>query len=137
MKTYHSLSEAYLAILKDVYENPDYTHEAITPEKVKHSDNPVVKNPNWFFNKAANQEKINYHFIIKSPSDKEDIVTKSEKRNNIIYEYSSKETVLFDKGDRVEIKQLSKVWQRIANPDGTINACYGYMVYHLRDAGNQ
>jgi len=136
MKTYETLSEAYLDILRDVYENPDYVHDAVTPEKVQGNENPVVKNAKWFFNKAANQEKINYHFVIKKPSDREDITTKSERRNQIIYEYSSKETVLFDKGDRVEIKQLSKVWQKIANPDGTINASYGYMVYHLRDAGN-
>jgi len=136
-KTYSTLTEAYLNILKDVYANPDYVHEDITPKKMTDSDNKVVQNPKWYFNKTANQEKVNYSFVIKNPSDKEDIKTHSEKRNSTIYEYSDKETVLFDNGDRVNIKNLSKVWQIIANPDSTINANYGYMVYHLKDAGNK
>lgn len=135
-KKYSTITEAYLSILQDVYENPDYIHDSITPDDMKDSDNPVKNNSNWYFNKAANQEKINYSFIITNPSDKEQIVTKSKKRNSIIYEYSNAETILFDNGDRTKIKELSKVWQRIANPDGSINASYGYMVYHLKDAGN-
>jgi thymidylate synthase len=133
---FHSLSEAYLYILKDVYENPDYVHDSVTPEMVADSDNKVTKNPNWFFNKAAKQEKVNYHFVIIKPRLDENITTKSSQRNDIIYEYSSKETVLFDSGDRTAIKSLSKVWDRIQNPDGTINANYGYMVYFLKDAGH-
>ena len=102
VETYHTLSEAYMAILADVYANPDHIRESLDPEAVKaRSDNPVAHNPNFYFNKNAKQEKVNYHFIIKEPSDKESITTHSESRNKIIYEYSSKETVLFDKGDRV------------------------------------
>lgn len=143
IKEYRSLSEAYLSILEDVYTNPDYIHDAVSPSDLESKINLVpkasnlVKNKNFFFNKSTNQEKVNYHFIIRSPSDKEDITTRCKIRNSIIYEYSSKETVLFDKGDREQIKSLSKVWERIQNPDGTINANYGYMVYHLKDAGNQ
>ena len=119
-----------------MYENPDYVHDSVTPENTQECENPVTKNENWYFNKSANQEKTNYSFIIKSPSDKEQIVTKSAQRNQIIYDYSNAETVLFDNGDRTQIKNLSKVWQRIANPDGTINASYGFMIYYLKDAGN-
>lgn len=136
VREYKTVSEAYLSILKDVYENPDYVHETVDETKVDKSTNPVLENKNWYFNKGANQEKVNYSFVILHPSDTENIVTRCSKRNSIIYDYSSKETVLFDNGDRTEIKNLSKVWQRIANPDGTINASYGYMVYHLKDAGN-
>ncbi len=134
--TYHSLSEAYLAILRDVYEHPDYIHHTVKPEDMVNHENPVTKKENWYFNKTANQEKVNYFCTIVEPSDQEPITTKSEQRNQIIFEYSNAETVLFDNGDRTEIKQLSKVWQRVANPDGTINASYGFMVYHLKDAGN-
>ena len=133
VKTYDTLSEAYLAILSDVYHNPDFIHETV-PE-MEHP-NPVTKNKNWYFNKSAKQEKINYHFVVRQPSDKEQLTTKSQSRNSVMYEYSNKETVLFDEGDRVKIKSLSKVWERIQNPDGTVNASYGYMVYHLKDAGN-
>lgn len=135
--SYKSLSEAYLAILADVYHNPDHIHDTVTPDKMADKDNPVVKNPNWYFNKSANQEKVNYHFIIERPSDQERITTKSASRDEVIYEYSSKETVLFDKGDCVGIKDLSKVWQRIANPDGSVNAVYGSLIYHIKDAGNE
>jgi thymidylate synthase len=135
-KTYTSLSEAYLGILHDVWKTPDYIHDAVTPEMKQNDPNPVTRNRNWYFNKAAKQEKTNYSFVIREPDENEQIKTRSEHRDDVMYEYSSKETVLFDKGDRVEIKQLSKVWQRVANPDGTINASYGYMVYHLKDAGN-
>ncbi len=134
---FHSVSEAYLAILKDVYENPDHVHEDVTPEMMKDHENKVTQNPHWYFNKAAKQEKINYHFVIEKPLRHDRILTHSQARNHVIYEYSSKETVLFDQGDRTNIKTLSKVWERIQNPDGTINANYGYMVYHLKDAGNE
>lgn len=134
--TYRTVSEAYLNVLKDVFENPDYTHPSMTPMDMKDHHNPVVQNSNWYFNKGANQEKVNYRFTIIEPKQDENITTHSETRNQIIYEYSTNETVLFDKGDRVQIKTLSKVWEKIANPDGTINANYGYMVYHLKDAGN-
>lgn len=136
IKTYDTITEAYMGVLKDVYENPEYVHYTITPEDKKDCDNSVTQNKNWYFNKAANQEKINYHFIIKTPSDQEQIITKSASRNKIIYDYSEKETILFDNGDCVNIKTISKVWERIQNPDGTINANYGTMAIHLRDAGN-
>lgn len=135
-KVYHSLTEAYLDILQDVYHNPDYIHDSLQPDDIKDHPNPVTSKPNWYFNKSANQEKVNYSFTIRCPSDKECIETKSTQRNEVMYEYSTAETVLFDSGDRVSIKNLSKVWERIQNPDGTINANYGYMVYHLKDAGN-
>ena len=143
--SFNSLSEAYLAILEDVYKNPDYIHNSVSKDQIEQeidtgfgigTTNPVLKNNNWYFNKNANQEKTNYRFTIHSPSCTENIVTKSAKRNEVIYEYSNKETVLFDSGDIINIKNLSKVWQKVQNPDGTINASYGYMVYHLKDAGN-
>ena len=66
IKSYDSLSEAYLNILKDVYENPDFVHDAITATDIttnpQKSSNPVTKNPNWYFNKSGKQEKSNYHF---------------------------------------------------------------------------
>ena len=54
-------------------------------------------------------------------------------------DYLEKEIVLFDKGeiDADKMGNISSIWKMIANPDGTINANYGYMVYHLRDAGNE
>lgn len=131
MSVYRSISEAYLGILEDVYRNPDHVHPG-----VEESQLPQGQDPNWLLNRAANQEKIDYRFTILSPSDREPIQTRSEKRNAIIEEYARKETEFFDRGDRVGIKSLSKVWERVQNPSGDVNANYGYMVYHLKDAGN-
>lgn len=135
-KVYDSVSSAYLAILRDVHDTPDYVHSSVTPADMAQHANPVTAVPNWYFNKSATQEKVNYSFVITSPSDQEPITTHSSQRNQVIYDYSNAETVAFDSGDLFTIKQLSKVWERIANPDGSINASYGYMVYHLRDAGH-
>lgn len=136
IKSYKSLSEAYLGILADVYHNPDFIHETVNSKQMQEHPNPITKNENWYFNKSSKQEKINYHFVIEQPQVDEKLTTRSSQRNSVIYEYSNRETVLFDEGDRVKIKSLSKVWERIQNPDGTVNASYGYMVYHLKDAGN-
>jgi thymidylate synthase len=132
MPLYPDITTAYLAVLEDVYLNPDFHHEALTPDNVS-STNPVTFNENWYFNKGAYQEKINYSFAIETPSESERIETSDVARNLQIYDYSVKETELFDSGDREGLKEISKVWARIANPDGTVNANYGYMVYHLRD----
>ena len=133
---HQTITEAYMAALNDLWFRPQYLHEGITPEDMKDSTHPATKIPNWYFNKGAHQEITNYSMTIVKPSDKEDIQTKSSHRNQVIYDYSTAETVMFDNGDCVGIKNLSKVWEKIANPDGTINANYGFMVYHIKDAGN-
>lgn len=136
MATFPNLSEAYLHALHQLWYNPQYEHRGVTPDDMKDCEHPASKNPRWYFNKGANVELVNFAMTIVEPSDREDIVTHSAQRNKIIYDYSAAETVMFDNGDLVNIKQLSKVWQTIANPDGTINANYGHMVYKLKDAGN-
>lgn len=136
MATLATLSEAYLHALHQLWYHPQYEHHGVSPDDLKDSDHPATKIPQWYFNKGAHTEIVNFSMVITEPSDKEDIVTRSAQRNKVIYDYSAAETIMFDNGDLVNIKQLSKVWQVIANPDGTINANYGHMVYKLKDAGN-
>jgi thymidylate synthase len=63
-------------------------------------------------------------------------ITNSQKRNKIMENYSNIEKDLFDSGDCISITKYGNIWKNITNPDGTINANYGYMVYHIKDAGN-
>ena len=112
-------SEAYLAALADVYYNYEYKVEELGPD---YNNKPFV-------------EKLNYQFVIRQPT-LDYITTKSEERNKVIRDYTDKETVLFDQGDIENLGSISQIWSKIANPDGTNNSNYGYMVYHIKDAGN-
>ena len=119
MNSYKTFTEAYMATLKDVWENYDYE---VKGNQTRYNDDDTI-------------EKIDYSFKILEPTIGVP-QTKSEKRNTIMEEYAKKEVELFDKGNIDSMGKISKIWDLIKNPDGTINANYGYMVYHLLDAGN-
>lgn len=126
-RTYSTISKAYLETLSEIYYRPDFSHlDTSQPHQ----------RPEANFNRGAFQEKIDYSFTILSPSREEQITTKCPIRNQVIADYAKKERILFDSGDIWNLGSLSKVWATIANPDGSVNANYGYMVYHLKDAGN-
>lgn len=135
-RVYFSLTEAYLRLLKDVHERPDYKLAAVTPDDTKGSDDPVTRNPNWYMNRAASRELTNVGFVLVAPAEDSIITTHCEARNRVIRDYAAAETVAFDTGDDEALKALSAVWRKIQNPDGTVNANYGRMVYHTRDAGH-
>lgn len=164
--SYNTISEAYLGTLEDIYVNGkddsgfsqnDYKNIKNDESKLETYDgidimmyetqtdarrkkiiaDPIMENENYYFNRAKCRELIDYSFTIVKPSITEDIITKSEKYNEIMRKYSMKETELFDKGDIFNMGTISKVWDKIKNPDGSINANYGYMVYHLKDAHNK
>lgn len=164
--SYNTISEAYLGTLEDIYVNGvddsgfsknDYKNIKINDSKPDVYDDddimmyethtierrkkiladPIMENENYYYNRAKCRELIDYSFTIIKPSITEDIITKSEKYNEIMHKYSAKETELFDKGDIFNMGTISKVWDKIKNPDGSINANYGYMVYHLKDARNK
>jgi thymidylate synthase len=111
-----SPSEAYLSALRDVWENPDYISSP-RGQKVF--------------------EKFNYVFTISHP-DTNPIVTKDEERNKVIAEYSKKEFELYDSmTNKVEdFSKASKFWSKLANPDGTVNSAYGYLIFKNKSHGN-
>lgn len=142
--SYGSFSEAYMATLEDIYENGDDVTGITKEEYLQNPSNseydvtdPIMQNDNYFYNRAPSKELLNYSLTIVKPSLEDRLITKSVKHNKIIGNYTDKETELFDKGDIHNMGTLSKVWDTIKNPDGTINANYGYMVYHIYDAGNE
>lgn len=83
------------------------------------------------------REVIDYSFTITNPTS-ESIVTLDEERNKIIADYTAKETELYDScSNKVEdFAKASKFWNQLANPDGTVNSAYGYLIWGLASHGN-
>jgi thymidylate synthase len=116
MKTYNNIHEAYIATLKDVYF--DYEHRA-SPRGM-----PI-------------REKLDYSFRVRYPTS-EFIRTLDVERNKVIEAYTEKEKQLYDScTDSVnDFAKASKFWEKLANPDGTINSAYGYLIWSKRSHGN-
>lgn len=106
---YETCSQAYLGTLEDVYLNPTYKS---APRGL-----PI-------------REKIDYMFRVTNPTS-EPITTADQERNKVIAEYTAKEFELYNSGtNRVEdFEKASKFWRNIANPDGTINSAYGFLIW--------
>ena len=109
-------SEAYLALLKDVLEDPEHICSP-RGQKVYEVTNAVVE--------------------IEEPNSNS-LVTKDEARNKVIADYTAKEKALYSSmSNRVEdFEKISKFWGKLANPDGTVNSAYGYLIKCLKDHGN-
>jgi len=121
VRSYDTLDEAYIGCLKDVLYNYDENN-------LVYEENEINRRPKY--------EKHNYAFYIKNPS-LNILKTNSIKRNKQIKNYFEKEKIIFDNGDLKSLTNLGNIWKNITNPDGTINANYGHMVYHIKDAGNK
>jgi len=117
MKVYNSISEAYLGTIKDVYFYPD----------VKSS--PRGQNV---------REKLDYTFRVIAPSN-EPIVTMDLERNKAIASYTVKEEELYDSCANTAEKfgKASKFWLSLANPDGTVNSAYGYLIWGNKSHGSK
>lgn len=115
-KTHTDIHETYMGALTEVWFSPEFTS---APRGI-----PV-------------REVMDYSFTILNPTA-EPIITKDSKRNEIIAAYTAKETELYDScTDRVEdFAKASKFWEKIANPDGTINSAYGYLIWKNKSYGN-
>lgn len=116
MRTFIDTSEAYREVLRDVYYNYDYR---AAPRGL------------------AIREKVDYTFRVERPSSSP-IQTADEDRNSRIAAYTAKEVELYNSGtNRLEdFAKASKFWQKIANPDGTINSAYGHLIWHKHSLGN-
>jgi thymidylate synthase len=115
-KRYHSPSEAYLAILADVLDNPD-SRSAPRGQGVR--------------------EKFNYGFTITHP-DVDPIKTLDEQRNKAIKSYTIKEMLAYEsQSNKAEdFVAISKFWDSIKNPDGTVNSAYGYLIWGNESHGS-
>ena len=116
MKVYNNVSEAYLGTLADVYYNPDV--------KSAPRGQPV-------------REKLDYSFRVLQPNDSA-IVTRDEKRNVTIANYTAKEVELYDSctNSAEDFGKASKFWLSLANPDGTVNSAYGHLIWSKKSHGS-
>jgi thymidylate synthase len=116
MNTYSTIHDAYLGTLQDIYFNYDYR---AAPRGL-----PV-------------REKTDYTFRVLNPVN-EPIVTKDPERNKVIEDYTRKETELYNScTNRVEdFAKASKFWEKLQNPDGTVNSAYGYLIWKKKSHGN-
>jgi len=85
----------------------------------------------------AIREKIAYQFTVENP-DPNPIVTKSAARNEIIVKYLQSEFALYARGETMveEFAKASSFWNRLSNPDGSINSAYGHLIFYDRSCGN-
>jgi len=115
MKIYQTTHEAYLATLQDVYFNYEY--------KASPRGLPI-------------REKTDYMFRVLNPAS-ESIITKDLERNKVIADYTHKEMELYNScSNRVEdFAKASKFWEKLQNPDGTINSAYGYLIWKNKSHG--
>ena len=113
---FSDIHSAYLGVLNDVYYNPDY-----------------VASPRGM----EVREKVDYSFTVINPTSNA-ITTLDFDRNIKIKEYTKKEINLYDsRSDNVkDFAKASKFWEKIANPDGTINSGYGYLIWSKQSFGN-
>lgn len=116
MKVYNDIHEAYLATLADVFDNPDST-SAPRGQRVR--------------------EKFNYQFCVLNPAPVP-VVTLDAARNKVIESYSLKEFDLYDScaNTAEEFGKASKFWLQLANPDGTVNSAYGYLIWKNASHGS-
>jgi thymidylate synthase len=113
---YHDIHEAYLGTLKTIW----YSYE----ERSAPRNQPI-------------REILNHYFEVKNPTS-DPIVTLDHERNNTIETYTNKEFELYNSGtNKVEhFAKASKFWEKIANPDGTVNSAYGHLIWNNPSMGN-
>ncbi len=115
-RTYINIHQAYLGSLEDVYDNPEHVSSP-RGQKVR--------------------EKLNYQFTIVNPQPIP-IQTLDEERNKVIDSYSKKEFDLYEScaNTAEEFGKASKFWLKLANPDGTVNSAYGYLIFKNKSHGS-
>jgi thymidylate synthase len=116
MNRHKTTHEAYLQALKDVWFSPEF--------KCAPRGLPI-------------REILNYTFVVEEPTS-DSIVTNDPDRNKVIEEYTLKEKDLYNSGAHTadEFAKASKFWSKLANPDGTINSAYGYLIWRNKSHGN-
>ncbi|MCJ7638143.1 MAG: thymidylate synthase [Nitrososphaeraceae archaeon] len=116
-------------MVKRILEKPDYFQEVCFDGSGKGKN----------INKKSRWHLRNVHVMFENPSEFTGYNVKCKERSRVMNDYMEKERELFDRGEISSDKmgEISKIWKLIENPDKTINANYGFMCHHLRDAGNE
>lgn len=112
----NTIHEAYINALVDVWYHPQFN---CAPRNL-----PI-------------REIMNYTFVVNDPVS-EPIKTKDLERNKVIEVYTAKEVELYNSctKDVKDFAEASKFWNQLANPDGTVNSAYGYLIWKNKSHGN-
>jgi thymidylate synthase len=113
MRIFETTSQAYLGIMSEVLYNPEYIS---SPRGMKCL------------------EILDMQYRVLQP-DSKPIVTCDEERNLVIADYTVKELEWYLSGNMNADSAPSAFWKKLANPDGTINSNYGYLVLHDNSEG--
>lgn len=107
--SYDNFNEAYSDILRDVLYRYDYL---VSPRGVEI------------------RELLNYSFTVRSPTC-EPVRTRDLERNATIAAYTQKELDVYCSGSNLvsDFARASTFWNKIANPDQTINSAYGHLLW--------
>ena len=113
---FYDIHDAYLLTLGHVWHN--YTFKSAP------RDMPI-------------RELMNHTFEVMNPSS-EPIRTRSKSRNQVIKEYTEREFALYNSGTNLveDFAKASKFWNKISNPDGTVNSAYGHLIWHNESMGS-
>jgi len=116
MKLSETIDMAYYHALKDVWFNYEYRS---SPRGL------------------ACREIIDYSFRVNKPEAKP-ISTADKERNKVIATYTAKEVELYNSctNSVEDFAEASKFWNHLANPDGTVNSAYGYLIWKNKSHGN-
>ena len=117
-RTALNLTEAFQIALRDVWESPEY-HCSPRRQNTK--------------------EILGYRLIITDPSQTGPVITADAERNEKIAAYTRQEIVLHGRmaNTAEEMGKVAKHWKEIANPDGTVNSAYGYIIWAIQSCRNR
>ena len=132
VRQYKIINDGYIDLVKTLLDSFDRTNANY--QKVDFAGSGKGN----FVNKRSRFHMRNVHILFENPSEFTEFKVACPLRSKKMNEYHKREKQLFDKGETCSDKmgKISKIWKLIENPNQTINANYGYMVYHLRDAGH-
>jgi thymidylate synthase len=113
MRIFKTTSEAYLGIIREVLHSPE---NICSPRGMKV------------------YEILDFQYRVLGPQ-LGPIVTRDEERNKVIADYTQKELEWYLSGNVKADSAPSAFWKKLANPDGTINSNYGFLVLHENSEG--
>lgn len=113
--TYPNISMAYMHVLRYVFSLPSYS---------------TAPRNQW------TREALNHVFTVRDPKDMP-LETCDGDRDRVMNDYALRELELYRRGsNKVEdFGKLSKFWNGLANPDGTINSAYGHLIWQEKSHG--
>jgi thymidylate synthase len=115
--TYATTSEAYLAVVNSLLYSTETIRSAPRGQGIR--------------------EFLYYQFTVDTPSW-DPIQTLDPERNSRLDAYTKAEFLLYQRCEKTaeEFGKASKFWLKLANPDGTVNSAYGWLLFADRSCGN-